>query len=188
MKVKEIIKLVAEMIGEEEVVKLCNDLPPNDKEYASASYNLLLRCYHLIVEELACEYYPVKNRQVFEDVKDNKIFFSAFEYQPLRILNTFDKYGQKLGYRLINDYILVNEKNACVEYEYRISKEGEEDESFYASKIIGPYVIAYGVASQYLTEKGRYSDADIFQSRYLQGIKSRLAKKGSLKMPKRRWE
>ena len=131
--------------------------------------------------------FPTTESSFFKD-KDNKIFFSAFEYQPLRILNTFDKYGQKLGYRLINDYILVNEKNACVEYEYRISKEGEEDESFYASKIIGPYVIAYGVASQYLTEKGRYSDADIFQSRYLQGIKSRLAKKGSLKMPKRRWE
>ena len=187
MTVKEIIKLSAEMAGESEVVNLLSDGAPNDITYAKKVKDLLLRCNNLIIEEIATEYFPQKHLEKITAVEDGKIYFSMLSKSPFKILRVFAPNGQKVPYKLVNDYILVNRDSVSVEYLYRIPAEKEDDESYFSNTQIGPYVLAYGICAQYLTERGRISESEIFQEKYMNGLRGRLASKGNIQIPKRRW-
>ena len=187
MTVKEVIKLTALMVGEDETVSYLQDEAVNDLTYAKKVTNILLRCYNLIVEELACEYFPLKKSEKISQVINGKIYFKDLEYSPIKIVGVYDENYQKVPYKLINDYISINKPCVIVEYNYRVKPLKESDEAVYANEIIGPYVLAYGMASQYCLEKGRLNESEIFQQKYIAGIKGRASEKGSLQLPQRRW-
>ncbi|MBQ3571956.1 MAG: hypothetical protein IJA15_03920 [Clostridia bacterium] len=187
MTVKEVIKLTAETVGEDDVVSYLEGKECFDIDYAKKVVNLLIKCYNLITDEIACEYFPQKQRQDFNNITDKKIPLSSLNKTPLRILRVFAKNGQKLGYKLINDYIEVNNSDVTVEYLFKIPKATEDDEAYFASTVIGPYVLAYGIASQYLMERGRIKESEIYNEKYMQALRGRLAERSSLKIPQRRW-
>ena len=74
-----------------------------------------------------------------------------------------------------------------VEYNYRVEPSCEDDEVLYKDTVIGAYALAYGILAQYLLEKGRVSESNIYQEKYLSAIKARIAEKRKLKLPARRW-
>ena len=188
MKIKEVIKLSAKLLEEKDVLTLLSGDVPEENAQAIEDKETLLCCYDLIRDELACEYLPLKKRELFSDIKDEKIYFSTFENSPLRILGVYDEKGEKVPYRLINDYVCVKKQRAFVEYNYRLNPiKSEEEECVYASGIIGPYCLAFGIASQFCAQKGRFNESDYFQSKYLEGVRARVAKRGNLKIPARRW-
>ncbi len=186
MKIKELIKLTAETVGEDEIARYINGEAISGISYAKQNVELLLRCYNLIVDELACEYLPLK-REESVDAVNGKIYFSSLSLTPIRILNVYNQKGEKVPYKLVNDYIKVDEKKVTVEYCHKLNFLNEEDNCPYSNGIIGPYTLAFGMASQYCLEKGRLNDSEIFQQKYLSSIRSRVAKRGNLKMPVRRW-
>ena len=187
MTVKEIIILTAEMIGEDEVVSYLSGGAPNDAVYAKKTAELLLRCYNYINDEIACEYFPQKYREEIKSINDGKIHFSNLEKTPFKILRVFAENGQKVPYKLINDYIKVNKDSVVVEYLFKIPKETLDDESYFASTVIGPYTMAFGVASQFCIERGRVNESDIFQNKYMDALRGRLANRAPLQLPERRW-
>ena len=186
MKVKELIKITALTVGEEETVNYLEGKAVSDLASVKKNVDLLLRCYNLIADELSCEYLPLKTMETFTP-ENNRIYFSAFSKPPLKILNVYNENMKKVPYKLINDYIWTQKDCVTVEYNYRLSPLGEDDEANYANGIIGPYTIAFGMASQFCLEKGRFNESEIYQEKYLLAIKSRIAQKGSLIIPARRW-
>ncbi len=186
MKIKELIKLTAETVGEEDTARYISGEAISEIACAKQNVELLLRCYNLIVDELACEYLPLKREEAIDAV-NGKIYFSSLSLPPIRILNVYNKRGQKVPYKLVNDYIKVDEREVSVEYCHKLNFLKEEDDCPYSNGIIGPYTLAFGMASQYCLEKGRLNDSEIFQQKYLSSIRSRVAKRGNFKLPIRRW-
>ena len=186
MIVKDILKITAEMAGENQTVLYFDEKGVDDLAFCEENARLLLRCYNLIVEELALEYLPLKREEEVVS-KQGKIYFSDLEFRPLRILNVRRKNGQKVPYKLVNDYLEVSNGEFIIEYNYRLEPAVEDDEVVYSDTVIGPYTLVYGMLSQYLLEKGRLSESDIYQDKYLSAIRARIAEKRQLKIPGRRW-
>ena len=83
MTVKEVIKLTAETVGEDDVVSYLEGKECFDIDYAKKVVNLLIKCYNLITDEIACEYFPQKQRQDFNNITDKKIPLSSLNKTPL---------------------------------------------------------------------------------------------------------
>ncbi len=186
MIVKDILKMTAEMAGENQTVLYFEEKGVDDLAFCEENARLLLRCYNLIVEELALEYLPLK-REEEVTVKEGKIYFSNLDFIPLRIISVRLKNGRKVPYRFVNDYLEVENGDLIIEYNYRLKPALEDDEVAYCNTVIGPYALIYGILSQYLLEKGRVSESNLYQEKYLSAIRARIAEKRPLKIPGRRW-
>ena len=77
MTVKEVLGNAARLVGEKDVSDFLSDAVPDDRAYAEESATLLKHCYDVVVDELACEYLPLKKTESF-DVSGGKIPFCDF--------------------------------------------------------------------------------------------------------------
>ena len=186
MKVKEILKMTAEMAGESQLRAYYEQNAVDDVANCEENATLLLRCYNMIIEELALEYLPLMFKEELQS-DNQKIYFSAFTHKPLRILAVYAENGKKVPYRFVNDYLEVENGKLSIEYYYRPNRADEEDEVVYNDTLIGFYTIAYGMLSQYLLERGRVSESNIYQEKYLNAVRARIAQRNNLKLPGRRW-
>ena len=187
MTVKEILILTAKMLGEKQIVNLLTNQTCDDLQTVTEDKDMLLSCYNATTEELALEYLPLEFCEEFNGVTDNKIYFSSFSKRPLKIISVCGVSGNKLQYKIINDYIFVESKNVKVTYEYRPAMQTEKDEAVFSDNVIGPFTLCYGIASLYCLQKGRHSDAEGFFDRYFSAIKSRIAEKRKIIIPARSW-
>ena len=187
MTVKEILILTAKLLGEKQIVNLLTKQTCDDLQSVTEDKEMLLSCYNATTEELALEYLPLEFCEQFNGVSDNKIYFSNFLKKPLKIVSVCDLNDNKVPYKLINDYILVEKKSVKVTYEYRPEMQGEDDIAIFSDNIIGPFTLCYGIASLYCLQKGRHSDAEGFFERYFSAIKSRIAEKRKIIIPARSW-
>lgn len=185
--VKEIIVLAAEMAGESEAVKFNDGKAPENSEYAENTTKLFKRCFDVVTDELAAEYYPLKDSQKFF-AKGGKVAFSDFEKTPLSILNVSDENGKKCAYKFVNDYLSVKkEGKITVEYTYRPKPCNMEDRAVYSESIIGPHVLCYGILSEFFMRRGNFSESEVWHNKYISGIKGRIAERRKLKISARRW-
>ncbi|MBQ7407812.1 MAG: hypothetical protein IJW13_00845 [Clostridia bacterium] len=187
MTIKEVLTLAANMLGEDEVVKLNEDKAVENVDYATQTLNLLKECYDVVTDELATEYCPVLASEDF-NVSNKKILFSNFTKQPVKIICVKDEFNNKLAYKLINDYIQINSNGKItVEYHYRPAVCNFNDNALFANYVIGPYVLCYGILAEFCLQKGRLGECATWQDKYMKGIRGKTAKKGSYVMPARRW-
>ena len=186
MKVKEILNMTAEMAGEAQLVAYYNQKGVDDLSACEENARLMLRCYNMITEELALEYLPLKVKEKVE-VSNKKIYFSSLANQPLRIIGVYTENGKKATYKLINDYLELENGSFIIEYNYRAEPANSEDDCVYDETVIGPYTIAYGMLSQYLLERGRVSESNIYQEKYLSAVRARIAQRSNIKLPARGW-
>jgi hypothetical protein len=186
MKVKEILKMAAEMAGEKELAAYYAQNAVEDVAACEENASLMLRCYNMITEELALEYLPLRTAEKVE-ITSNKIYFSDLGFKPLRVIAVYGKNGEKVPYKLINDYLQLANGSFIIEYTYRVGLATADDDCVYDETAIGPYAIAYGILSQYLLERGRISESNLYQEKYLNAVRARIAQRKSLKLPARRW-
>lgn len=188
MTVKEILKLTAKLLGEKQIISLLSGEICDDYKSALEDKDLLLSCYNATTEELACEYLPLEFTEDFLQVVDNKIQFCTFSKRPLKIVSVCDLNDNKLPYKLINDYINVEKSKVRVTYQYRPTMQGEEEEAVFSDNLIGPFTLAYGIASLYCLQRGRHADAEAFFEKYFSAIKSRVAERRKIILPARSWK
>lgn len=187
MTVKDMIALSAKIIKNYNVVDYLNDRVVEDIVDAKQVTEDLLRCYNIIIEELACEYYPLKKSEVVY-VSDNKIFTSNFVFTPLKIVTIRDEKDRKCCFKFVNDYLQVKNGVLTVTYEYKPDMATLFDEYVYDNSILGNFAVAYGVVSEYLAECGVFSQAEKYYQKYQNAVSGRLKETRNLKLPQRRWE
>lgn len=186
MTVKEMLGNAARLVGEKDVSDFLSDAVPDDRAYAEESATLLKHCYDVVVDELACEYLPLKKTESF-DVSGGKIPFCDFSEKPIAIDCVKDGNGNKLAYSTIIDCLEVNARKVSVTYGFKPKPQDLADEAYYADGIIGEHVLSYGIAAEYCLERGRLSDAEIWNAKYAGALKARLAEKRRLKIKVGKW-
>ena len=186
MTVKKVMEIAADLLGEKDVKKYLTGKVPDDLNYCAETAELLKRCYDIITDELACEFLPVCFTETVE-CADGKAYYSDFSKVPLKIVSVTDENGNKCRYKLFIDYLETTCGKKNITYRYRPEIQSEDDEAIYASKSIGEFALAYGIAAEYCMHRGRTAESAEWGEKYYRSVKGRIAERRNLKIPARRW-
>ncbi len=185
MKVKQVVRLSAETLGREDLVAAIDDLE-GEPEGELAS---LLRCYNLIENEIALDYFPLRCRETLPS-SAGKIAFSAFSYAPVSVASAQAE-GRELQFGCTQQALCLfspveEGQNVTVEYCYSpAEKEWEDDTAF--SERISARLMAFGIACEYCLSRGKFAEAAMWESKYRDALKAANAVRKKLAMRSRRW-
>ena len=161
MKIKEIIKNVAVVLGLGDVVELINDGGNTKELLGNINYSILVRCASFVVTNIATNYIPLIDKQSF-DVVDGKIRLSAFS-QPFISARSVKRNGRVVEYKLYTGHLKVPNGRHEVEYSYLpCIKTGEEQNPFE----VAPVALEYGILAEYSFISGMFNEANVWSEKF----------------------
>lgn len=128
--------------------------------------DLLLRCYNLIENELALDYFPLIHVETFI-CKGGIIKFKDFSKIPHEISQIYDSDFKSLSFRVYADHIKILDdvkEYACIVYLYSPAQKTIEDASDYSEKYKD--ILIYGIISEYFLMIGEYEKAMNYNKLY----------------------
>lgn len=163
MKVSEVIELSAVLLDIELTDEVKNDL---------------LKCYNLVEQELATDYFPILEVDKFFNV-DDKIYFKDFSRNPYMLKGIQDFHGNSVSFRLTPEYInLIKNYNGgtfFVKYYYLPEEKELYSTCAYGAEYIS--ILKYGIAAEYCLQQGNFELAKIYSDKYKERIKLKGPKK-----------
>lgn len=184
MKVKEVIKEAAFLVGDEEVSSALESDETITDEDVRKRINSLLDCYNLILHETATEYLPIRKTA---PVSGGKTEYSALPYPAINIIGVYDERGEAVRYKTFPAYFVAEDSAATVVYDAAPNEQTVTDDFAYADTRIGKRVFAYGVACEYCLITGRYTEAGNFNQKYRAGAEGSPVKKGRIIRRAKTW-
>ena len=167
MRVNEILELCAIMLGEE----------PNDGDEVK-DRDLLLKCYNLVEQELATDYFPILEVDKHFNVED-KIYYKDFSRKPYMIKGIQDFHGDSVYYVITPEYVQLKKnydgRTFFVKYYYIPEEKELYSHSTYGADFL--HILKYGVAAEYFLAQGKFELAKIYSDKYKERIKNKGPKK-----------
>ncbi len=185
MKVKEIICLVCDFVGEKELQKKLSTESPTFSEREQEKIDIMLRCFNLVNQEIASEYIPFLTNENIS-VKNSILNFSSLSKNLINVYSVKNRYGVNLKFKLFSNYIEIVGNASSITYSYLPDVLNIDDEVEKVRGLTGR-IYAYGVASEYLLIDGISEDAEIWEERFKQSLFVIGSKKGEHLLPKRGW-
>ncbi len=183
MKVKEVLALAAATLGRDDLAAEVYDLTGEPAgELAS-----LLRCYNLVENEIALDYFPLRHRQTF--LPENGVVpFTQFNFAPVSI-TAIECESRPAKYDVYCDHLKIHVKpgeRVTVLYSYSPAQRKWEDDSSFSEKI-SARLLAYGVASEFCLSHGQFSEAAMWEKKYREALKAANIIRRKLAVRSRRW-
>ena len=181
MLVKDIIILASEFIGNNELAEGLKDNSLSDDQTLLSES--LVKCFNLINNEITSEYIPIIKRETIK-TENFKIDFDKFSNKLLKIISVEDKFGNKLKYKVIDDYVFVFAKTVNITYstvpqKYKLTDEFETN--------IPERVYAYGIAREFCFLQAMFDDGDLWEQRFKSSLETLSKRISSVYIPRRRW-
>ncbi|MBR5439615.1 MAG: hypothetical protein IKV61_05305 [Clostridia bacterium] len=186
MTVKDILKTATTLLNRGDIKNYINGEAVNDYIQVEEDFNLLLDCYNLVEEEIATDYYRLKDTQTFT-VVDGVIKCENFSKNVLAILSVKGLNGNAVNAEIKPDGIYTNEKNVVVEYVYVPSQKSIDENSSFFGTLITKRAIALGVITEFSLIKGDYEEAVTWHKKYITALTNCLASKKVKKIKERKW-
>lgn len=163
MRVSEVIELSALLLD----IELTEEVKP-----------ILVRCYNLVEQELATDYFPILEVDKFFHVED-KIYYKDFSRKGYMIKGVQDFRGDKVNYVLRLEYLELQKNydggTFFVKYYYTPDEKDFHSQCTYGVEYIN--ILKYGVASEYCLATGDFEQAKIYNDKYKEIIKLKGPKK-----------
>lgn len=163
MRVSEVIELSALLLD----IELTDDIRKD-----------LVRCYNLVEQELATDYFPILDVEKFFNVAD-KIYYKDFSRNAYMIKGIQDFHGDKVNYILRSEYLELqknyNGGTFFVKYYYIPDAKELYSTCTYGAEYIS--ILKYGVAAEYCLANGDFEQAKIYNDKYKENIKLKGFKK-----------
>ncbi len=169
MTVKEIIKQSAIFLNANEIVNYLVKGTAENFSNLLEEVNLLVNCYNVVAEEIASSHCRFKAVESFSP-KNNRVTLGEFLYNPLAIINVFDKNGVKVNANILPTEIITDLPFITVEYYYIPSIKTLDDISDFKDTFIKKRTLAYGIVTEYLLIKGSYEEASLWHEKYAQSL------------------
>ena len=161
-----------------EALKLSAMVVDGDLDIDGEDLEVWLKCYNLVEQELATDYFPILEIDKFFHI-DNKIYYKDFYRSPYLIRGIQDFRGDKVDYTLVTDGILIKKNydggTFFVKYYYLPEEKGLYSTCTYGADYI--HIVKYGVAAEYCLATGNYDLAKIYIDKYKERIKLKGPKK-----------
>ncbi len=152
-----------------------------DIELTEDIRNSLVRCYNLVEQELATDYFPILEVDKFFHVED-KLYFKDFSRNPYLIKGIQDFRGDSVKFNIskaTGDYIELKKNydggTFFVKYYYIPEEKELYSHSTYDTEYIS--ILKYGVAAEYCLANGDFDQAKIYSDKYKERIKLKGPKK-----------
>lgn len=162
MKVREVIKDAARLIGDESLYSALGDETTALTGDNQKKTDVMLKCYNDAQYEVATKYLPIIAEETFSG---GKILYKSFKRTPSKILKVSEN-GEIVDYENGVDYLIVKNGKIVVKYEYIPADKSINDDFDYANTKIGKVPFAYAVAASYCLIAGRFSEAKNWESRF----------------------
>ena len=175
MKVSDIILVAAKLINEEDIIKGVTD-DANATETARKKTELMVTLINLVVTELAGSFVPMKKIEKFYSA-ERRAAFSDFSEKVLEILAVYGANGKEINYELHPTEVSVATEEFSVSYSYVPSAYDINGVIGYDETEVPAYVLAYGLAAEYLLTERRFTEAVAWHARYENAVKKLCAPK-----------
>lgn len=182
MLVKEVVALAADTLGLEGIAEQAEGEAEPEGELKS-----LLRCYNLIENEVALDFFPLKAVEVFTP-EEEKIPYTRFSSAPVNIYKATDGEGTPVRFTIMPSHLSVPgcSKPVRVTYAYSPEEKGLGDETAFSDNI-SARLLAFGVASEYCIANRRFSEGAMWGRRYRDALRAAGIYRRTLSVRSRRW-
>ena len=186
MKVRNVISLAAANLGREDLVACAEDCAAEPfGELAS-----LLRCYNLVENEVALDYFPLKREETFrkEKFEEGILPFKAFAYAPVEILSVKGESGLPLSHKIRPDALVLpeNATQVCILYTYS-PKEKEWGDDAEVCPPVSARLLSFGVCCEFCLTNGQYGEAAAWEKKYREALRAADVRHKKLTVRSRRW-
>ena len=185
MQVKNVIKLSAEMLNLEQTIQYLAGAETLDGQTNKSDADILLRCFNLVVNEIAAEY-RVFSKLKNIDTQNGVIEYPQIDNQIISV-NAVYKDGKTVRYKSMPNFISTSPGGVSVEYSYMPENCEIEDNIDLSGTKIPERIIAYGVCAEYSIISGAYDEGLMWDKRFKDSLFSSLKKTKKLSVPLRRW-
>ncbi len=184
MKVKEVIALAAANLGREDLAARAGELSGEP----AGELLSLLRCYNLIENEVALDYFPLKKRESFT-VEEGTLPYSDFTFAPVTVLEARE-HGVPVSFELYPAELRLPRpcgvRTVEILYSYSPAEKGWEEESEFSGKI-SARLLSFGVASEFCLTNGQFSEAAMWEKKFRDALRSAHIVRRPLLVRSRRW-
>ncbi len=186
MTVKDILILSSDIIDRKDVSDYLSHGSSETSIDASLDAQTLLKCYNLIVSEIASEYYTFSTVEKFT-TNDGVFEYENLSKNALAIVSVKDENFNKVNVEIYKTKFLTNINTGYIEYEYLPCEQALNDIFIFENSPITSRIVALGVAREYLFIKGCFAESENFGIKFKNAILSSLCKKGKIILPARKW-
>lgn len=182
MTVMECVIAAANEIGLGESVSL---YLKNGQGPGEIAVNSLVRCFNLVENQLALDYFPLYAQDEVE-TQTGAIAFSELEKPPVRIVKVMDENGKSLPWTLFPTYLKTQVGKVSVRYSFTPSEKNINDASEFLLHA-SVRMFSYGMASEYFAASGLFEEAAVWNAKYKDAIKAAYQQSPNKKIRSRRW-
>ncbi len=173
MTIKEIVKLSATYLGLYDVLTLLAKTDgtggiSGGDEAGVKETNLLTLCANIIVNELACTYFPMIKTETKNTV-NGKILFSELSENVTEIKRVENAAGREIPYVSGFDGIEVSESAAVITYRFSPPNYGL-DETVAFKEDIPLRITAYGVCAEYCLTEKNFDESVMWRNRFVNSL------------------
>lgn len=156
-----------------------------EKSEDSKIVQCLLKCYNIVENELAVDYFPLLLEETFSS-DTGALYFESFSKKPVRIVKVVDAWENEIPFKLFPNFLKTQTGKVCVRYAYepeekKLQSKGE------VSLHVSERLIAYGVASEYALASGLFEEASAWDKKYKDAISAVYRANPARKISARRW-
>lgn len=185
----EVIKLVAQYIGDSELIDtttLGGQTTPSEQQ--TNKINTLLGCVNDTIQSLAILYFPLKREEVV--TSSNGVYsFTLFSKTLLEIIKVVDnRLKFSVNYAMFPDYFESKAGSLLVSYTYLPQEIGNLNSKMeVVENKVTARMVALGVVSRYYLMVGMYQDANNWNEMFERAILVAQRRKDNVVLKKRRW-
>ncbi len=185
MTVKSVLSLSAANMGREDLVAAvcdCGGTPEGELKS-------LLRCYNLVENEIALDYFPLKVEETLER-SGSVLPYTRFSKAPVEVLSVFDESGLSLKFEVRPSRLLLQERSEGaslkVVYTYAPTEKLFTDDCEIADNV-SARLLSFGVVMEYMLTNGQYAEAATWEKKYREALRAASARRRPIFIRSRRW-
>lgn len=170
---KEILKLSATFLGLYDVVSFLNNPSTNINEDIRNQLDELLVYMNYILREVTKEYYPLSYEEDIYSNEQCEISFQSFSKNIISIKEVINE-NNNVTYNIYPTYIKVGKPNTkyLISYNYVLDSVKDINSELILPLGLEPFIICYGIASEYATSKLQYDEANMWESKFKNALQS----------------
>lgn len=183
MKVKDVIALAAQDLGREDLAAAAYDCAGQP----SGELCSLLRCYNLVENEIALDYFPLCFSEELA-VSEEGIPYANFSFAPVEILSvtkggepiSFERYPERMrpkvraGERVTVSY-RYSPKEKCILSDCEVEAK------------ISARLLSFGIACEFCLSNGQFAEAAMWERKYREALRAADVPHRRLSVRARRW-
>lgn len=187
MKMKDVIYNVAVMLQLDELKEALDEGSESGEGEAGEQLGRVLHCANLAINEIACDYVPLKVRERVSADEKGEVGFSALKFPIVDLFEARNAKGARVPVRFYaGKFAFPRGGEYDIVYSYAPPAAGLGDELPFSERVPAR-LIALGAATEYCIITGMTDDAVLFDKLYRDGLHAAAVQKTERRLPRRRW-